>query len=211
MSTKIDLSPNNLLAAYCQGIFPMGDSSGNVNWYEADPRGIVPLDQLHIPHDLKRILRQKKFTTTLNRCFLRTIKACADRPEPTWINDDIIAAYYRFHEIGHAHSVETWLDGELAGGLYGVTVGSAYFGESMFHFKRDASKVALAHLWYWLKRSGFVLFDIQMITDVLQRFGARHVSKKDYLAMLKQATVKKRVLEYSEIDWQHEFATNNHK
>ncbi len=202
MLTQADLAPNNLIAAYSQGIFPMGDEHGHVHWYDADPRGILPFESFHIPHDLKRILRQGRFDVTLNADFPAVIHACADRKEPTWITRDIIRAYIRLHECGYAHSVEAWLDGKLAGGLYGVAVGAAFFGESMFFRRRDASKVALAHLTIWLQNSGFTLFDIQMVTDVLKRFGARHISKADYHERLRAALRLSCVLRPGKIDWQ---------
>ncbi|KAA3612216.1 MAG: leucyl/phenylalanyl-tRNA--protein transferase [Calditrichaeota bacterium] len=205
MKNKIDLSVHNLISAYSQGIFPMGNEFGEVNWYEADPRGIMPLESLHIPHDLKRILRQEKFSVTLNRAFKETITACADRPEPTWITDYIIEAYIELHKIGYAHSVETWHAGKLVGGLYGVSIGGAFFGESMFFRTRDASKVALVHLWVWLKRCGFSIFDIQMLTELLKRFGAKQIGKADYLIKLKPALTKKRMLKNSAINWTQEF------
>ncbi len=201
MINRIDLSVQNLISAYSQGIFPMGDENGVVNWYEADPRGYIPLQHLHIPHDLKRVLKQGKFTVTLNKAFRETITACSDRPEPTWITSEIIDAYVELHKYGHGHSIETWIDGALVGGLYGVSLGAAFFGESMFYRQRDASKIALAHLWVWLARAGFSLFDIQMVTDVLKRFGARKISKEKYLQRLDEAIKKKCVLQAVKIDW----------
>lgn len=201
MLTQADLAPNNLIAAYSQGIFPMGDEHGHVHWYDADPRGILPFEAFHIPHDLKRILRQKRFDVTLDADFPAVIHACANRDEPTWITRDIIRAYIKLHECGFAHSVEAWQDGKLAGGLYGVAVGGAFFGESMFYRQRDASKIALAHLTIWLRDSGFILFDIQMVTDVLKRFGATHISKAQYLERLRAALKKSCVLRPEKIDW----------
>lgn len=179
----------------------MGDINGDVNWYEADPRGILPLDAVHIPHDLKRILRQRRFKVTLNEAFEEVIYHCANRGEPTWITEEIIHAYTTLHYLGFAQSVEAWYEGELAGGLYGATLGGAFFGESMFHHKRDASKVALAHLAKWLAASGFVLCDVQMITDVLRRFGAVHISKKEYLQRLDYAINLRRQLRAVEVEW----------
>ncbi|KAA3662594.1 MAG: leucyl/phenylalanyl-tRNA--protein transferase [Calditrichaeota bacterium] len=204
MHTQPDLSIRNLIAGYSQGIFPMGDGRGNINWYEANPRGILPLTNLHIPHDLKRILRQNKFQVTLNKNFRQTMSACANRPEPNWITRTMIDAYSHLHNFGYAHSVEAWYDGELAGGLYGVSIGGAFFGESMFFRQRDASKVALAHLWIWLTRCEFILFDIQMVTDVLERFGAHNIAKEDYLQQLNIAIDVNRALRASEIDWREE-------
>ena len=184
IQNRIDLSVENLISAYSQGIFPMGDEHGIVNWYEADPRAHIPLDHIHIPHDLKRVLKQGKYTVTLNKAFRETITACSDRPEPTWLTSEIIAAYVEMHKAGFAHSIETWMDGALAGGLYGVSLGGAFFVESMFYRRRDASKIALSHLCVWLNRCDFTLFDIQIITNILKRFGAQQNRKPDYLQQL---------------------------
>lgn len=201
MKFGIDLSPRSLINAYRQGIFPMGDEYGNVNWYEADPRGIVPLHAFHIPHDLRRILRQNRFGVTLNRDFPAVIKACKDVRSSSWITDEIIAAYTNLHKNGHAHSVEAWAGERLVGGLYGVAVGGAFFGESMFHLQRDASKVALAHLGYWLRAADFLLFDIQMVTDLLSRFGATLIDKESYLTKLERAVRVERQLQKIDVAW----------
>lgn len=201
MKFGIDLSAQNLVDAYSQGIFPMGDEFGDINWYEADPRGIVPLDSFHIPHDLKRILRQKRFDVTMNEDFQGVISACREVRNSTWITDEIIEAYLNLHKTGFANSLESWQNGELVGGLYGVAVGGAFFGESMFYRRRDASKVALAHLGKWLIAADFQLFDIQMVTDLLRRFGAVLISKKNYLNKLERAIQIKRHLQPVPIQW----------
>jgi len=201
MKFGVDLSPQNLVNAYSQGIFPMADESGKVNWYEADPRGIVPLESFHIPHDLRRILRQNRFEVTLDKDFYRVIVGCKNTRQSTWITAEIIDAYLKLHEKGHAHSVESWQAGRLVGGLYGVAVGGAFFGESMFYRQRDASKAALAYLGRWLIASDFLLFDIQMVTDLLRRFGAVLIGKQDYLHKLGQAVRVKRHLRMSKIAW----------
>ncbi len=200
------LTIENLLFAYSHGIFPMADENGEIHWFEANPRGILPLERFHIPHDLKRILKQNRFQITFDADFEAVIRGCADRPEPTWISEEIISAYVRFHQAGFAHSVEAWQDGELVGGLYGVALGGAFFGESMFHRRRDASKVALCHLAVWLQRCEFTLFDIQMITDVLRRFGAVLIPRDTYLQRLQKAVSLPRRLHPSEIDWKQLFA-----
>lgn len=201
MELRNDLSPENLVYAYCQGIFPMGDEHGVVNWYEADPRGILPLEAFHIPHDLRRILRQGRFQVTLNADFRGVITGCRDARPHTWITDEIIEAYLRLHQEGFAYSVEAWHEGELVGGLYGVAVGGAFFGESMFYRKRDASKVALAHLGKWLIAADFALLDIQMVTDLLRRFGAILISKDRYLRILSRAVHLQRELRPVPVEW----------
>src|SRR3954453_7199147 len=147
MSHSVRLDPETLLAAYSQGVFPMADRDGAIRWYSADPRGILPLDRFHIPETLAALVRQNKFELRINSDFEATMRGCMlARRDGTWIDEKLVAAYTRLHKLGFAHSVETWLNGELAGGLYGVSLAAAFFGESMFHKARDASKVALVHL-----------------------------------------------------------------
>ena len=201
MHKIISLSPDTLISAYCQGIFPMADEQGRLNWYEADPRGILPPDRFHIPHDLKRILRQGRFRVTLDTAFEQVIRGCAERPDSTWISQEIIEAYSQLHYLGYAHSVESWAGEELAGGLYGVAIGGAFFGESMFYRRRDASKVALCYLARWLRDSDFALLDIQMVTDLLQRFGAVYISKSGYRQHLKRAIQLRRTLRAGPVEW----------
>lgn len=185
---RVRLDPDTLLEAYSTGVFPMADEAGKIHWYTADPRGILPLDQFHIPRTLRQTLRQNKFEIRINHDFPGAMRACmSTRAERTWINDELIAAYVRLHELGHAHSVEAWRGGKLAGGLYGVSLGGAFFGESMFHFERDASKVALAALVDRMKSRGFELLDTQSCSEHLQRFGAIEVTEEEYLRMLSQA------------------------
>lgn len=179
----------------------MGDVDGEVSWYEADPRGILPLHKFHIPHDLKRLLRQRRFQVTLDQAFNEVVYHCAHRGELTWITEEIIHAYTSLHELGYAHSVESWYEGELVGGLYGVAIGGAFFGESMFHKKTDASKVALAHLAQWLRAANFALCDVQMVTDVLRRFGAIHVSKAEYHKLLRRAVALPCELRAVDVAW----------
>lgn len=177
-----------LLAAYRIGFFPMGVGNG-VEWFSPDPRGILPLDRFHIPRRLARVLRQGKFTVTINRAFEEVIRACArlDRPEDNWINDEIRSSYLVLHRLGFAHSVETWWQGRLAGGLYGVSLRGAFFGESMFHRVSDASKVALCALVERLRARGYRLLDIQWVTPHLARFGAIEIPRAEYLARLEDA------------------------
>jgi leucyl/phenylalanyl-tRNA--protein transferase len=192
MPHTVPLDPRTLLTAYSQGLFPMGDKHGSVQWYTADPRGIIPLDAFHIPGTLKTLVRKSEaeggFELRINHNFEAIMRACQDlRKDGTWINDKIIAAYVRLHELGFAHSVETWRGGDLAGGLYGVSLGGAFFGESMFHYRRDASKVALVHLVHRLRARGFTLLDSQATTTHLKRFGCIEIPAKDYLERLQQA------------------------
>jgi leucyl/phenylalanyl-tRNA---protein transferase len=175
-----------LLEAYCRGIFPMAMETGEIAWFSPDPRGIIPLDSFHVPHGLKRSLRKNKFDVRINTAFEAVIRACGDRSE-TWISPEIVQSYLNLHDLGFAHSVETWLDNQLVGGLYGVSVYGAFFGESMFHRASDASKVALVALVQRLRERGFRLLDTQYITHHLRLFGAVEISKAKYLRLLKQA------------------------
>lgn len=184
------LPPDLLLSAYSQGIFPMAHEDGNLYWHQPDPRAILPLDAFHVPRSLQRVIRQARFVIRRDSAFSQVIRACAapaDGREETWINDDIIAAYERLHRLGHAHSVEAWRDGQLVGGLYGVSLRGLFAGESMFSRERDASKVALVHLVDHLRSKGFVLLDVQYMTDHLRRFGAREISAGRYQRYLVQA------------------------
>ena len=190
----ITLDPETLLEAYCRGVFPMTDSDGQIRWYTADPRGIIPLDDgFHVPHSLSQFMRGKMFPFELrvNSDFDATMRACmAARRGRTWISEPLIEAYSRLHTLGFAHSVETWMDGKLVGGLYGVSIGGAFFGESMFHTERDASKVALVHLVARLRERGYELLDSQAATDHLRRFGCTEVPATRYLRMLGKAIQK---------------------
>ncbi len=185
------LEPETLLSAYAQGAFPMTDSDGVTRWYTADPRGVIPLDDgFRVHRSLRQTIRRGTFQTRVNGDFDATIRACmTDRREGTWISDDIVAAYTRLHEAGFAHSVEARdpATGELLGGLYGVSLGGAFFGESMFHRRTDASKVALVALVDRLRERGFVLLDAQARTAHLSRFGCREIPGGDYLRRLRKA------------------------
>lgn len=186
------LDPQTLLSAYAQGIFPMADRSGAIGWYSADPRGVIPLDGgFHVSQTLRQLVRRKKFDVRVNHDFASTMRACAkNRNGETWISEPLIAAYVRLHDLGYAHSVECWLDGVLAGGLYGVSLGGAFFGESMFHHVRDASKVALVHLVDRLRARGFELLDTQASTSHLKTFGCVEIPAKEYLQRLAGAIRK---------------------
>jgi len=191
-----------LLDGYSQGIFPMADEDGEIRWYEADPRTILDIHHYRIPRDLRRILNRNVFEIRFDSDFARVIHACADRAS-TWISEEIIASYINLHKSGYAHSVETWLrptvlpggkkqEAKLVGGLYGVALGAAFFGESMFYRASHASKVALAHLAERLKTQGFELHDAQMMSPTLKSFGARQISCEEYLKRLRQALMKSR-------------------
>jgi leucyl/phenylalanyl-tRNA--protein transferase len=164
----------------------MAMESGEIAWFSPDPRGIILLDAFHVPHGLKRTLKKKVFQIRLNTAFEEVIRACGERTE-TWINEEIVESYLNLHRLGIAHSVEAWLDDELAGGLYGVSVYGAFFGESMFHRVTDASKVALVGLVNRLNERGYRLLDTQYVTPHLTTFGAVEISRSKYMRLLKQA------------------------
>lgn len=180
-----DLSVPRLLSAYRAGIFPW--TSPLITWWSPNPRAIIELDGFHIPRSVRRLLRRKPFEVTIDRAFKSVIEGCAE-PAPgrrkTWITSQFIKAYTKLHEAGHAHSVECWLEGVLVGGIYGVSVGGLFAGESMFHRITGASKVALVHLVEHLRERGFMLFDIQMVTRTTALFGAINVSRDEYLDRL---------------------------
>ena len=181
-----------LVSAYSSGWFPMAVDEGEIRWYSPDPRGIIPLDAFHTPSRLGRVIRSGRFRIEVDRDFPSVIRACAhadrkDEDPGTWIDSEILASYIALHRLGLAHSVEAW-DGErLAGGLYGVALGGAFFGESMFHRVTDASKVSLAALVERLRARGFTLLDIQWVTPHLEQFGAIEIPRDDYLARLHHA------------------------
>lgn len=181
-----------LVSAYASGWFPMAVGEGDIRWFSPDPRGIIPLDAFHVPRRLGRVIRRGTFQIEINRSFEAVIRACAlAEREPddvgTWIDQEIFDSYCALHQAGFAHSVEAWHEGKLAGGLYGVALGGAFFGESMFHHVTDASKVALAALVDRLRARGFVLLDTQWTTEHLEQFGAIEISRARYLRLLAQA------------------------
>jgi len=180
------IAPELLLQGYRLGVFPMAMEDDSIEWFSPDPRAILPLEDFHVPHVLRRLLRRRGFTTTIDKAFSEVIAACAER-EDTWINPEIIESYTRLHELGNAHSVEAWKEGRLAGGLYGVAVGGAFFGESMFHSVTDASKIALVALVEHLRARKFVLLDTQWLTRHLQQFGGIEISRNHYLRILRRA------------------------
>ena len=190
------LDPELLLRAYASGVFPMAESAEDpeIFWVQPDVRGIIPLDTFHVPASLAKTIRKQVFDIRFDTAFADVMKGCAEanplRPS-TWINDTILTAYTALHAQGHCHSVEAWYHGKLAGGLYGVSLGAAFFGESMFSRMTDASKVCLVHLVARLKAKGFTLLDTQFTTDHLKRFGAVDVPRKKYEKMLKAAVAGK--------------------
>ena len=182
-----ELSPELVLWAYRHGIFPMADDeTGEILWFSPDPRAIIDLEHFRVRRTLRSVIRRRRFRVTVDRSFDDVINACADRG-PTWISPEIIRVYCELHRLGHAHSLEVW-DGErLAGGLYGVALGAAFFGESMFHRRTDASKVGLVALVQLLKQQGFALLDTQYLTSHLAGLGACTLSRDDYLRRLVDA------------------------
>ncbi|HEX7195122.1 MAG TPA: leucyl/phenylalanyl-tRNA--protein transferase [Chthoniobacterales bacterium] len=175
-----------LLEAYCTGIFPMAMENGEIAWFSPDPRGIIPLEGFHVPHGLRRVLKKSRFQIRLNTAFEKVIRACSERTE-TWISEEIVGSYINLHHLGFAHSVEAWMDEKLVGGLYGVSVHGAFFGESMFHTVTDASKVALVELVNRLNLRGYRLLDTQYVTTHLRTFGAVEIARPKYMRLLKQA------------------------
>ncbi len=189
-----ELSPEVLLHAYASGMFPMAvpELGNSIFWFAPDPRTIIPLDGLHVSKSLRRKVRKQPFEVVSDRDFEAVIRACAepregDSQDETWISEDIIKAYTNLHRLGFAHSVECYENGELVGGLYGVTLGGAFFGESMFHKATDASKIALYHLVKQMNRLGYQLLDVQYTTDHLTRLGAVEITRAEYEERLKAA------------------------
>ena len=183
-----DLSVPRVLLGYRSGVFPW--TTGPVTWWSPDPRAVFDLSRIHVPRSLERTLRKGGFRITMDQDFRAVIEACATAPRagnPTWITPEFVEAYLELHRAGHAHSIEVWHGDELAGGLYGVAVGGFFAGESMFHRRSDASKVAVVEMGRRLQADGFVLFDTQMVTPVTRLLGAREIPRNDYLRKLAAA------------------------
>jgi len=186
----MQLTPDILLNAYCQGIFPMADEHGTIYWYDPDPRAILPLDGFRVSRSLRRRINRGGFEIRFNTAFRAVMEACA-APGPgrdeTWISPELIDVYCRIHTLGYAHSVETWIDGTLSGGLYGVAIGRLFAGESMFSRATDASKIALVALVERMQENGAMLLDIQFMTDHLKHFGAIEIPRAAYQQRLAHA------------------------
>ena len=186
-----DLKVERLLAAYRQGIFPW--TVNPITWWSPDPRGIIELDRFHVSESLAKVIRKRTFEVTFDRAFREVMQACAapgPKRDSTWITREFIEAYTQMHRQGHAHSVECWKNGELAGGIYGVAIGGLFAGESMFHRANNASKVALNFLVGHLRQGGFWLFDIQMVTAATRLLGAKAIPRSEYLKRLAVAVTK---------------------
>jgi leucyl/phenylalanyl-tRNA--protein transferase len=186
------IEPELLVSAYASGWFPMAVDGGEIRWFSPDPRGIIPLDGFTVPRRLARVWRQGRFRITVDAAFVEVMRSCAeierDPDDPgTWITDEIVESYAALHRRGLAHSVEAWRDDRLVGGLYGVALGGAFFGESMFHRETDASKIALMALVERLNARGYVLLDTQWTTPHLEQFGATEISRREYLRRLERA------------------------
>lgn len=185
-----DLTPEVMLQAYRRGIFPMAESrdSAGLHWVEPHLRGIMPLDRFHISRSLRRTILRGRYQVTVNRDFSAVVAGCADRPE-TWINGGLVDLYAALYQAGHAQSLEVWCEGRLIGGVFGVTFGRVFCGETMFSRQVDASKIALAYLVDRLRQAGFVLFDTQFLTPHLASLGAIEIPQGAYLARLKPALI----------------------
>lgn len=200
------LTPDDLIYGYINGIFPMADSDGTLYWYSPDPRAIIPLDTYKAHKSLRPLLNKNYFEIRFNHNFEGVMRGCAiarSDSDDTWISEEIIEAYTGLNGVGLAHSVEAYLDNKLVGGLYGVSIGAAFFGESMFYTQPNASKVAFHFLIQTLRQQGFELLDTQFINDNVKRFGAIEIPKANYLNLLRKATAKK--ARFTEIEIEHLF------
>jgi leucyl/phenylalanyl-tRNA---protein transferase len=180
------IEPRVLISAYCSGIFPMGMENGRLSWFSPDPRGIIPVNDFHVPRSARAELRRNAFEIRLNTNFSRVVSLCGDRDE-TWITKEIATSYALLHKMGYAHSIEAWKGRKLVGGLYGVSIGGAFFGESMFSVESGGSKAALVWLMDHLHARGFVLHDTQWTTPHLALFGGREIPRDEYLRLLERA------------------------
>ena len=204
------LSPEVLLLAYQQGLFPMAESRNakRFQWVEPENRGIFQLGKFHVSRSLKRVILKKDYSVTVNSCFPKVVEKCADRNE-TWINHDIYNCYCKLHDDGFAHSVEVWRDNRLIGGVYGVAIGAAFFGESMFSKVSNGSKIALTYLHDRLLKAGFILFDTQFLTEHLASLGAIEITQAQYLIKLDQALNKR--ANFLDVSYSADVATIAHR
>ena len=189
---NVELTPDLALRAYAAGIFPMAEGRGELDvfWVDPDMRGLIPLNDFHVPKRLKKIVRQGIFEIRYDTAFELVIRACAEERDDngdTWINEKIINLYLELYQLDHAHSVECWRNGRLVGGLYGISLGAAFFGESMFSRETNASKVALVYLIARMHMGGYRLLDTQFVTDHLKQFGAIEITRQNYRALLDDA------------------------
>lgn len=182
------LTAHQVLHGYTKGIFPMADPDEDdvVFWYEPDMRGVIIPEEFHIPKNLRRLYNKQPFELRINSNFRLCMRHCSMRSE-TWISDEIIDVYTGLHKMGYGYSFEAWLNGKMVGGLYGVAMGKAFFGESMFHTVTDASKVALVFLMEWINKNGYTIVDCQFINNHLLQFGAKEIPQEDFLVLLEQA------------------------
>ncbi len=187
-----DLSPERIVSAYLQGIFPWYSDGQPILWWSPDPRAVLFPDKLHVSRSLKKLIRQKKYTTTIDQAFEQVIAHCAQTPrnaqDGTWITSEMQQAYSKLHKLGVAHSAECWLDGQLVGGLYGLALGKVFFGESMFSHRSNASKLAFVHLLDELTNSGYALVDCQVTTEHLLSLGAEEIPRSQFLKLVEQYT-----------------------
>jgi leucyl/phenylalanyl-tRNA---protein transferase len=180
------LEPRLLISAYCNGAFPMGMENGRLSWFSPDPRGVLPVLESKVPRSVRAELRKREIEIRVNTSFSEVLRACGERRE-TWITKEIIHSYELLHRLGYAHSIEAWEEDELIGGLYGVSIGAAFFGESMFSRKSGGSKAALVWLIDWLKAKQFILHDTQWTTEHLAMFGGKEIPRLEYLELLEKA------------------------
>lgn len=180
------LEPRLLISAYCNGIFPMGMENGRLSWFSPDPRGVMPIQSFHVPRSTRAALKKWNYEIRVNTAFGETVRSCAKRRE-TWITHEIVQSYEVLHKLRYAHSVETWSEGKLVGGLYGVSIGGAFFGESMFSRATGGSKAALVWLMEHLKQRNFLLHDTQWTTEHLAMFGGHEIARDEYLCLLERA------------------------
>lgn len=189
-----EVSADDLIYGYIHGVFPMAEKDGTLFWYSPDPRAIIPLENYKPARSLRPVINRRVFEVRINTNFEAVMRHCAAPRKyetETWISEELIGTYTELHKMGYAHSVECYLDGELAGGLYGVSLGAAFFGESMFHLASNSSKVAFHYLVQILKSGGYVLLDTQFINENVQRYGALEISRDEYLKRLRKAVTVK--------------------